>query len=329
MSIAVAFIFRRLFMYTMGMQPVLVTSYVNPDLDGVACMVAYAEFLQKTGTDAVAGIIGEPHVEAVYLLDRFGIPHPAHIPDAQGVERIVLVDASDPVDLEGAVPSDRVIEVIDHREVHEASAFSNAKAQIELVGAASTLVGERFHRQGIVPSRHSAILLCGGIISNTRNLRAGVTTDRDRQMLAWLNAVAQLSEDFWHELFTAKSDVSGGKLAQRIRGDIKYMKLGETSVGIAEIEMLGAEEILTERLQEVARELRGVQQEHRLGYAFLVVVDLGDMTTSLVAPDEESRALVSRALQVSFEGPVARLPRLLMRKQIVPLLRSVIQQLVV
>ena len=29
------------------MRPILVTCYVNPDLDGVACVIAYGELLQK------------------------------------------------------------------------------------------------------------------------------------------------------------------------------------------------------------------------------------------------------------------------------------------
>jgi oligoribonuclease NrnB/cAMP/cGMP phosphodiesterase (DHH superfamily) len=46
----------------------LVTAYVCPDLDGAACAVAYAEFLQKRGEAAEAGILGTPHVEAQFVL---------------------------------------------------------------------------------------------------------------------------------------------------------------------------------------------------------------------------------------------------------------------
>lgn len=307
------------------MEPTLVTSYVNPDLDGVACMVAYAELLRATGTDAEAGIIGEPHVEAVYVLDRFNIPYPSRIPDAQEYERIVLVDASDPVDLEGAVPSERVVEVIDHREVHEATAFEHAQAQIELVGAAATLVAERFRARGASPSRESAILLCGGIISNTRNLKASVTTDRDREMLEWLNAIAQLPEDFWRELFTAKSDVSGSKLALRMRGDLKHLELGGARIGIAEIEMMNPQPVITLRHAEIADELRSIEREQRLDYVFLVMVDLSNMVTSLIADDVPARELLARALGAHFTGSVAALPSLVMRKQIIPLLKNALE----
>ncbi|KKQ25755.1 MAG: Inorganic pyrophosphatase/exopolyphosphatase, partial [Parcubacteria group bacterium GW2011_GWB1_37_13] len=57
------------------MQSILVTSYVNPDLDGIASVVAYAEFLKKISKKSVAGIIGEPHFEAKYIFDRFGFSY--------------------------------------------------------------------------------------------------------------------------------------------------------------------------------------------------------------------------------------------------------------
>ena len=40
------------------MKSILVTCYENPDLDCVACAIAYSEFLQKTGKPAVAAIFG-------------------------------------------------------------------------------------------------------------------------------------------------------------------------------------------------------------------------------------------------------------------------------
>ena len=38
----------------------IVTSYVNPDLDGTASMYAYSEFLRKTGKNSNFYIEGKP-----------------------------------------------------------------------------------------------------------------------------------------------------------------------------------------------------------------------------------------------------------------------------
>ncbi len=71
--------------FDISMKPILVTCYVNPDLDGVSGSVAYAEFLQKMGKIAVVGIFGEPHEEAKYILNRFAISYPQELPDAHGL----------------------------------------------------------------------------------------------------------------------------------------------------------------------------------------------------------------------------------------------------
>ncbi|MFA6282432.1 MAG: DHH family phosphoesterase, partial [Candidatus Omnitrophota bacterium] len=126
------------------MKPILITCYVNPDLDGVAGVLAYCEFLQKTGRDTVAGIIGEPHDEAKYILDRYNLTYPKSIIDAGDFDEVILVDASDLNGLEGHINPEKVIEIIDHRKINEADKFPGAKVQIELVGSASTLIAEKF-----------------------------------------------------------------------------------------------------------------------------------------------------------------------------------------
>jgi len=179
-------------------KPILITSYVNPDLDGVASMVAYAEFLRAKGSNAVAGIIGAAQVEAEYLLRRFGIAPPDSILNADAFDEVILVDVSSLNDLEGAVAAEKVVEIIDHRASHGADAFPNAKTRIELVGAAATLIAELFMRRRVEPSKESAVLLCGGIISNTLDFRGSMTTDRDTGAFEWLNRIAQLPEGSPH-----------------------------------------------------------------------------------------------------------------------------------
>lgn len=209
------------------MKPILITSYVNPDLDGIAGAIAYGEFLKKTGKNAIVGIIGEPHDEAKYILDRFGFAYPEMIMNADNFDKVILVDASDLNGLEGKIDPEKVIEIIDHRKVHESDKFPKAKTQIEFVGAAATIVAEKFIQNKIDISKESAILIYSVIISNTLNFRGSVTTDRDRKVAIWLNKIASLPENFWKDLFISKSDLSGKKLIERIEGDFCMVCIGQ------------------------------------------------------------------------------------------------------
>jgi inorganic pyrophosphatase/exopolyphosphatase len=307
------------------MKPILVTSYVNPDLDGVSGAIAYAEFFQKTGTPAVAAVIGELHEEAAYLFNRFSFERPQRVANSHDVDRVVLVDTSDLKNLEGTIEPEKVIEIIDHRAVHEAGSFPNAKVQIELVGAAATLVTERFMQGHVDISPSSAILLCGGIISNTLNFRATMTTDRDHRAYAWLNNIANLPNDFWRELFMAKSDLSGEKLAERIKGDFSQFVFGGKKLGIAQIEMIGAESLIHERGQEIAVILKSIKEQLRLDLIFLNTIELEACKNVFIATDPDMQQLLEQVLKVSFKGGVAQRPTFLMRKQIAPLLREALE----
>ncbi len=304
------------------MKPILVTCYVNPDLDGVAGAIAYGEFLQKTGKNSVVGIIGEPHDEAKYILDRFGFEYPPMVENADNFDEVILVDASDLNGLEGKISAEKVIEIIDHRKVHEADKFPKAKAQIELVGAAATLVAEKFMQSNVDISKESATLVYGAIISNTLNFKGSVTTDRDKIAAEWLNKVAKLPEDFWKDLFIAKSDLSGGKLAERIEGDFAWFVMGDKKVGIAQIEMIGAKKLVNERSGEIVQVLGKIKKEMSLDFIFQNTIELEDIKNFFVAQDSETQKLLEKVLKVQFAGVVAERPNLIMRKQIVPLLKD-------
>jgi manganese-dependent inorganic pyrophosphatase len=304
------------------MGSVLITSYVNPDLDGVASAVAYSEFLNKTGNNTSVGIIGEATVEAEYLLDRFNFPHPQLIANADNFKNVILVDVSEPNPLGGKVAIEKVIEIIDHRKDHEAAKFPKAKIQIELVGAAATLIAEKFITHRIAISKESATLLYGAIISNTLNFRGDVTTERDKVAAQWLNRVVKLSKGFWEELFQAKSDMSGDKLVKTIVGDFKWIVAGGKKVGIAQIEMIGAKKLVEERGDEIVRILENIKQEMGLDFVFLNTIELKEAKNFFVTGDSGTRTVLEDILDIHFNGIVAQRPNLIMRKQIIPLLKN-------
>ncbi len=124
---------------------ILVTTYTNPDLDGFAAAIAYVEFLDKTGKSAVAGFFGDYQPEVKFVANRFSLALSQPINDATGFEQIILVDVSDLKRLDKSIDPRKVIEIIDHREVFDLASFPNAKSQIEVIGAAATLVGKRLN----------------------------------------------------------------------------------------------------------------------------------------------------------------------------------------
>lgn len=93
----------------------LVTSYPTPDLDGTACLVAYAELLERKKEEVIGAAFGEPDEEAKFLLEEFDV----EVTDASEYleeSEVIVVDASFPDGISDQIDLEDVVEVIDHRK---------------------------------------------------------------------------------------------------------------------------------------------------------------------------------------------------------------------
>lgn len=284
---------------------VVVTPRATPDLDGVACAVAYAELLQVKGWDAVAVVAGVPDAEARFVLATLNVsPATEARPDA-----IVLVDASDTRGLPSWVDPDAVVSVIDHRLHHEAhTLFRNASVQIEAVGAAATLVSERWRAYDRLPSPTSAQLLQAAILSNTQGLRGSVTTERDRVALAWLSDIAPLPAELVTGQLAARTDEVLQDLAGALVRESKTFHHGDVPFVVSQIEVLDGESVVAEVVR-IAPEL-GPR-------AMVNVVDVETASSTVVVPDPAFRGWVRSTLSIDFQGATARLDPAVLRKQLV------------
>lgn len=302
------------------MSPLLVTSYPNPDLDGIACMVGYAELLRIQGREATAGIVGTPHAEAQHVAERFHIRLPTEV-DPRNFEEIVLVDTSTLTDQDPRLPIERVVEIIDHRQLHEGQKFPNATLQIELVGSAATLIVERFRQANIIPSREAAHLLYGAIASNTVNFKANVTTERDHQAAAWLRTLYPIPDDFIAVMFQAKSNLEGSALHETLVGDSSFREVGGRKIGIGQLEVVDAKHLVETRHQDLLKSLIYLKETHPMVDTFFVsVIDVVNGYNIFLVPDKETQDELIAFLGVTFdERGIGYRPGIIMRKEIRPL----------
>jgi manganese-dependent inorganic pyrophosphatase len=302
---------------------ILVTTLLNPDLDGVACALAYAEFLNKTGGDAVAGIFGAPHREAQFVLDKFNIKinHLTSLPN--GYEDIILVDMSDLEALPDLIKPERVIEIIDHRKTSQIEKFINAKIQIELVGACATLIAEKFKKNNLPISETAARLLYPAIFSNTDNFK-GIVTKRDKNMVSWLDKQANLPPDFIHEMFLAKSKITK-PIKDILIEDFKTFQFKNSRLGIAQLEIINTDQYIKNNLPEIIKILPEIKKQKSLDYIFLNGLDLEGASNTFVAVDDIDIKLLESILNIKFNDHLATADRLIMRKEITPLIQAFLE----
>lgn len=296
---------------------ILVTSYTNADLDGTACAYAYAEFLRKQGEEAEAGIFGKMHQEARFVIEEIGAEVKKGEDLIANADKVILTDDSRLEGLPDTVEPEKVVEIIDHREIEEIEEFPNASIQIEKVGAAATLVSEKFWSKNTEISEEAAVLLYGGIKSNTMNFNAKTTTNRDKKMAEWLEKQAEIPENLTRRMFDHKSNV-GKPLKETFLGDFKVVEAKGKNIGIAQLEIIGVENFLEKNKLEIEEALEQIDTEKELDHLYLTCADIEKGFTLLCSTVPETKELISKSLDVNFDGNVARKDRLMLRKEINP-----------
>lgn len=302
--------------------PILITAKINPDLDGVACAYAYSHLLRAQGKNAVGGIFGQMHPEARYLIDRFNVQDVVYDPTGD-FDKFVLVDASDMAGMPSVIRTEDVIEVIDHREEHRAhELFPNAKIQIEHVGSAATLIVEKYKSQGCNVDMPIAVLLFGAIYSNTLNFKSSIATSRDQDAIDWLRSQFEIPTSLVLDMFEAKTKLISENLTDAIKIDAKQFDIGKKKIGIAQLEVLNLQLLADSRLKEILVALENMKNEYQLDAAMLTAVDLEKGFNLFITQDIGLQSVIAAALNVNFVSNVAKKEGLLLRKQLVPGLRS-------
>jgi manganese-dependent inorganic pyrophosphatase len=306
---------------------ILVTGYMEPDLDGTACAYAYAEFLKIRGEDVVAGAFGKPHREAQFVLDRFKINGLENAEKLAGkCKWTILVDASDySKGVSRKIKPADVIEVIDHRKINEAHKFPNAKVQIELVGAAATLIAEKFHAEKIPISKESALLLYAAIASNTINFKAPLTTERDIKMAQWLSSKAAVPKDLVHDMFVHKSRLDK-PLKQVLIDDAAFFTFGGKSLAALQLEIVDAEKFVESSGEKIRKAIEAIKKETKCDLIYLSLIDVEKAYNIFMVIDEASANLLNSAVKVRFSKDTARTSSIIMRKQTIPLIKEVLER---
>jgi manganese-dependent inorganic pyrophosphatase len=227
--------------------------------------------------------------------------------------RVVLVDHAEQAQSVPGVEQAEIVEILDHHHIGSIETRVPVMAAFDPVGSTATLVVERFRQNGMEPSRPTAVMLLGAILSDTVILNSPTTTERDHSVVDYLERVLALdARALGREMFEATADVSEVSAEEIITRDAKeYQVRGGHSICIAQIEVVGKG--LLERKSELLEAMRRERQNKGFQlYALMVTDILTKGTDLLVAGDTAS---VARTFGVRPEDSVIELPGVMSRKK--------------
>lgn len=301
---------------------IIITSYKDPDMDGYASMVAYAELLKANNFDVVAGFTGNLGVEVKFVLDYLILTSIEKIISLDNFDSIVLVDSEQIEATELPAEVTKIKEVIDHHVAHKSQTYTWAHVEIDLIGACATLIFERFLKENKVPTKNTAALLYAGIISNTINLKNKITSDRDIKAVKYLKELAEIPDDFVEKMFSAKSDTGGLKLKEMLKNDYYERDFFGKKFSMSQLELVGVNELVGSRFDELKTIIKDLTSKDKPDYQFLNLIDILDGYNVIVAFNQETEKLLNDSMGLNFENGVARVNHIIMRKEIIAKLKE-------
>ena len=233
--------------------------------------------------------------------------------------KVLLVDHAEIGQSVLGVENAQVVEILDHHHLGDIETNAPIPATFDPVGSTATLICERFKAGGLRPEEPTAGMLLAAILSDTVILNSPTTTERDREVVKWLEGMLDLdAEEFGMEMFEASSDVSSLSAGEIIDRDAKEYGLssGDTMC-IAQVETVGPG--LLGRKEELLEALEKARDKN--GYLFfaLMVTDITEGGTGLLCAGDCGQ--LEKAFDVRSKDGVMDLPGVMSRKkQVAPVL---------
>ncbi len=270
----------------------------NPDCDSIAAAIGCAALY-----GGKAYISGTLNHEARFLLEQAKFPIPEMAGDL-GAIKVGLVDHSQRLQAAETIREENVVCILDHHPLRSDSLLPARVISIDVRPsiAASAIVADRYKKAGQKPTPQVALLLLGGILSDSTNLKDDLEP-QELELVSELAASAGITDvkAFGQRMLEAKSDYS--KLSPRdiLFSDYKEYRIGQSKVGFGVAETLTPEP-LKARVGELKAILAAVKEERRLDYLFFSVKDLTAKRSFLLSAAPEEQLLAKRAYRKCLQG---------------------------
>jgi manganese-dependent inorganic pyrophosphatase len=241
-----------------------------------------------------------------------------HLTD-QATRQVILTDHNHPDQAAPGVAESEIVAIIDHHNLGGLQTLKPLFVHCEPVGSTCTLIGELFRQTGapLPPALAGAML--GAILSDTVLFRSPTTTERDRTIATWLaEQSGQQIEALARQLFRARLPVPTPPARWWVGRDAKVFAFGEARFSVSQVELTDIAQVMppVEALQQA---LRDQVAEQQLRTAFVLLTDIVEESSILVAADAEGEGLASRAFGRPFVDGRLALPGVMSRKlQVIP-----------
>jgi hypothetical protein len=304
--------------YNMVMK-VVTSGQLYADIDVYGGITSYAELLRAKGFDATAVTTAPVNGSVPPIIRGWPVPlERSYRPSSH--DTYSIIDVSNPDFFETFVDLKRVEAVIDHHvgfEGYWQERLGDA-AHIEFIGAACTLVYEEWERAGLADkmTRVSAKLLACGILDNTLNFSAKVTSPRDVKAYEALLKLGGLDPSWAAIYFSACEDEIVRDALTAIKNDTKSIsfKSFDAPILTGQVAVWNGQELISEYRDKFDRAFGANEQNWMIN-----LIGIGERSSYFITANQTIQDWLAELLQVEFKGLVAKADRVWLRKELIKL----------
>ncbi len=301
----------------------LIFGHKSPDTDSTGSPLIWEWFVNHTGGDARAVLLGEPNTEAAFVLERWSLTKPEIIANVADDQDCIIVDTNNPAELPENINGANVTAIIDH---HKLVGGLETKGPIDItirpLACTATIMHDLMgdHAAHMPDNIKGAMLSC--ILSDTLEFRSPTTTDTDRALAEKL--ASELGIDiatYAAEMFAAKSDVSAFSDAELLRMDSKEYEVDGVKFRVSVLETTSPQMVLDRKAALMAA-MPAVAGEDKVNEVLLFVVDILREEATMLIPNDLSKRVAEASFGANVSGDQVVLPGIMSRKkQIIPNLK--------
>ena len=240
--------------------------------------------------------------------------------------KLILVDHNEADQAVEGIETAEVLEIIDHHRLGAVKTTAPVTFYAKPVGSTCTLVYQLYRNYGIKPDKSVAMLLMGGIISDTVMLKSPTVTEDDRIALKELEALSGVdAAQYGLDIFSATDSLTARTPENIVMTDFKMYSEYGINMGIGQVEVVTLAD-LDEMSAPILDELEKQRRLNKLDWAMLLVTDI-IMETSilLTTPFPLGEKLLSYA---KLSDSAYSLPGILSRKkQLLPEILRIAEEL--
>ena len=198
--------------------------------------------------------------------------------------KLVLVDHNELSQAVAGADKVEILEVVDHHRLGNFHTDHPIRFVNQPLGSTCTVVATLYRQAGIDPERAVAGLMLAGLLSDTVILKSPTTTEVDREMARWLGDLSKIDpQEFGQRIFAAGSALAAyPSVRHLIQADFKEYEAGAARFGVGQVEVVSFHEFHAMK-EEIAAALAAIRQERGLDMAALLVTDIVQETSLMLA----------------------------------------------